>query len=450
MKVIIVGAGVVGFVSAETISDIHDVLIIEQDEDVADTLKGRLNVSVLREDGTNPRVLKYAIENHGADVIVSTLGSDSENLFVCIMAKRIKPTIRTIATVDNPDFIIDTGDSAHSGVDYIISPELVTAEKMYKLCILKNTIEYEAVKSLKVAIAVFRVESYHPIVGKIVLHLPMPKDCTIFALYRDGVTYTTPETMEIHAGDRLCVFGSEQSIVEFNEIVGVDEVSREFCILGGSIVGMNLAKILSEDQKKRYVKIIEKDPERCRWLSRFLTGVVVINADYTDPGVQNDENVFKTDACVSTSSKDDTNLLICMSARRHSAAKVVSRFFKREYEDIFKYTGLDTIIGYDRIISNEIIKCMVSDELAITRMQSSDGMFFTHVVDSDSKLTGRYVGDLNLPDGLRVVAIERGGSITYPLLDTRIGSDDSLILFSCGAREPEVVKALGKGVPPEM
>lgn len=216
MKVIIVGAGVVGFVSAETISDIHDVLIIEQDEDVADMLKGRLNVSVLREDGTNPRVLKYAIENHGADVIVSTLGSDSENLFVCIMAKRIKPTIRTIATVDNPDFIIDTGDSAHSGVDYIISPELVTAEKMYKLCILKNTIEYEAVKSLKVAIAVFRVESYHPIVGKIVLHLPMPKDCTIFALYRDGATYTTPETMEIHAGDRLCVFGSEQSIVEFN------------------------------------------------------------------------------------------------------------------------------------------------------------------------------------------------------------------------------------------
>ena len=48
MKAIIVGAGDVGFVAAETISDMNDVLVIEKDEDIADTLKGRLNVSVLR------------------------------------------------------------------------------------------------------------------------------------------------------------------------------------------------------------------------------------------------------------------------------------------------------------------------------------------------------------------------------------------------------------------
>lgn len=54
MKVIIVGAGDVGFVSAETISEDHDVLVIEKDEDVAESLKSRLNVAVLREDGTNP------------------------------------------------------------------------------------------------------------------------------------------------------------------------------------------------------------------------------------------------------------------------------------------------------------------------------------------------------------------------------------------------------------
>lgn len=450
MKVIIVGAGEVGFISAETISDIHDVLVIDNDEDVADTLKARLNVSILREDGTNPRVLRYAIETHGADVIVSTLSSDSDNLFVCMMAKKIKPTIRTVASVDNPDFIIGTSSEGESEIDLIISPELITAEKMYKLCTLKNIVEYERIGALDVSVGVFRVEPHHPIVGRIVMHLPLPKDCTVFAIIRNDEVYTTPETMEIHAEDYICVFGKDETLTEFNDLVGAEDFSREFCILGGSIVGMNLAKLLADDPKKRYVKIIERDPERCRQLSRVLSGVVVINADFTDPDIQTDENVFKTDVTVSTSAKDDTNLLICMSARRLNATKVVSRFFKREYEDIFKYTGLDTIIGYDRIVSNEIIKCVVSDELAITRLQIVESMFFTHEVVDSSKLNGKFVGDLNLPEGLRIVAIERGGTIVYPSLDTQIGTDDSIILFSSGTMESDLVKILGKGALPEM
>ncbi len=450
MKAIIVGAGDVGFVAAETISDMNDVLVIEKDEDIADTLKGRLNVSVLREDGTNPRILRYAIENQNAEVLVSALHSDSENLFVCMMAKRIKPELRTVATVDDPDFVIEAQRTKMEGVDQIISPGLVTAEKMYKLCILENVVEYEAVKEMGVCIAVFKIEPRHQIVGRVTMHLPLPKDCTVFAIYRDGVVYTSPETMEIHSGDRLYVFGSDQAVEQFNDLAGVDEVGREFCILGGSIVGKNLAKMLSDNPKKRYVKIIDKDAEICKNLSKELTGVVVINADFTDPDIQFDENVFKSDATVSTSRKDDTNLLICMSAKRHNARKVIARFFMREYEDIFEYTDLQTIIGYDRVISNEITKSVLSDEIVITRMQSSEGVFFTHTVDDESRLLDRYVGDVNMPEGLRIVAIMRDGEIVYPLLDTMMIKGDSAIMFSIDKRPSELIKVLGKCRIPEM
>lgn len=449
MKVIIVGAGEVGFVSAETISDVHDVLVIERDAVKAETLRSRLNVAVLREDGTNPRVLRYALESHGAEVIVSTLSSDPENLFVCMMAKRLSPSIRCIATVHNPEYASDVLMGA-DGIDDIISPDLVTAEKMYRLCVMENAVEYEAVKSLGVSIAVFRVEGHQPVVGRVVMQLPIPEGCTVFAILRGEGLYTSPETMEIHDGDRLCVFGSDESLGRFNEMVGVEDLAREFCILGGSIVGLNVARLLAEDGRKRYVKIIERDQDRCRFLSRVLSGAVVINADYTDPDIQYDEGVFKADATVSTSGKDDTNLLICMSAGRHDARKVISRFFMREYEDIFRYTGLQTIIGYDRIISNEIIKCMISDELAITRMQSSDGVFFTHRVDGSSKLLDRFVGDLNMPEGLRLVAIEREGEIVHPLLDTKVALGDDVIMFTDPKMESEVARLFGKGALPEL
>ena len=180
MKVIIVGAGEVGRVSAETISNIHDVLVVEKDETVLNILKSRLNVSTLKADGTNPKTIKYAIENHDADMIIATLGIDSANLFVCLMAKRFKPDIITVSSVNDPDFKIRTSSEGAPGVDTIISPELITAEKMYKLCVLENAVDYENMSQMGVAVAMFAVEPQHEVVGKVVMHLHIPPGCTVF------------------------------------------------------------------------------------------------------------------------------------------------------------------------------------------------------------------------------------------------------------------------------
>ena len=161
MKVIIVGAGEVGRVSAETIANIHDVLVIERDETVLNILKSRLNVSTLKADGTNPKTIQYAIDNHDADMIIATLGSDSANLFVCLMAKRFKPSIITVSSVNNPDYMIETSAQGVEGVDTIISPELITAQKMYKLCTLENAIDYENMANMDTSVAIFTVGPQH-------------------------------------------------------------------------------------------------------------------------------------------------------------------------------------------------------------------------------------------------------------------------------------------------
>ena len=162
MKVIIVGAGDVGYVAAETICTVHDVLIIEKDGDVAETVKSRLNVSVLHEDGTNPVILSHAIEMHHAEIIISTLHRDDSNLFICLMAKRFNPEIRTIASITNPDYMIGTTDEGFVGVDVIVSPEIITAQKMYYLAIVENLVDFEYMGSdLELCLAIFSVESHN-------------------------------------------------------------------------------------------------------------------------------------------------------------------------------------------------------------------------------------------------------------------------------------------------
>lgn len=448
MKVIIVGAGEVGRVSAETISAVHDVLVIERDEAVLNALKGRLNISTLKGDGTNPKTLAYAIDNHDADMIIATLGSDSENLFVCLMAKRIKSSIRTVSSVNNPDYMIATSSEGILGVDTIISPELITAEKMYKLCVLENAIDYEAMGNLGVAVAMFTVEPQHQVMGKVVMHLPIPEGCTVFAIYRNDVLFTETETMEIHQGDRICVFGTDEALAGFNELMGVEYPARSFVVLGGSIVGRNLARMLAADRLN--VKIIDRDEALCRDMARTLSGVAVACADFIDPDIQNNENIFRTDALITTSHADDTNLLMSMTAQRHNARKVITRYFTKEYEDIFQYTGIETIIGYYRIIANEITKSTISDETAIMTARDQSEFYFVHMVDEQSKLLDRYLGDLMVPDGVRIVAVNRGGSIVYPGLDFRFRKDDGVIVFTTFGSRSDLIRVFGKSSIPEV
>jgi len=446
MKVIIIGAGGIGYVAAETISDTHDVLIIENDATLADIAKNRLNVSVLHEDGTNPKILEHAIETHKTDVIISTLDRDDSNLFICMMAKRINPNIRTVASITNPDYVIKTTDEGIPGVDIIISPELLTAEKMYKLCTLENALDYEIMPVFKTSMVVFQVPADSDLVGKVVMFVFNSDDATAFAIYRNDDLFFQVESMEIHAGDRICIMGSEAAINRFNEELGIENTSREIIILGGTIVGRHLAKLLAEDPKKRYVKIIEKNQDVCKELFRILTGVLVVNGDFTEPNIQASENIFRSDCLVSVTNQDDTNLLMCMSAQKYNTNKIVSRYLKKEYMDIFMFTGLDTIIGFDRIVSNEIAKCVMSTDNVVMRMRNRDEQFFIHDVNKQSKLIERYYGDLSLPNGLSVLAIYRNGTIIYPMMDTKFVEGDRVLVFTNFTKEKDLAKVFGRKV----
>ena len=444
MKVIIIGAGSIGYVAAETISDMHDVLIVEDDAALADIAKNRLNVSVLHEDGTNPKTLEQAIQTHKAEVIISTLEHDDSNLFICMMAKRIKPEIRTVASITNPDYIISTTEQGVSGVDIIISPELLTAEKMYKLCVLENALDYEIMPVFKSSMAVFQVPPESNLVGKVVMFALNSIEATAFAIYRNDDLFFQVDSMEIHAGDRICIMGSENAIDEFNELLGIENISREIIILGGTIVGRHLAKLLAEDQKKRYVKIIEKNQDVCKDLFRILTGVLVVNGDFTEPNLQSSENIFRSDCLVSVTNQDDTNLLMCMSAQKYNTNKIISRYLKKEYMDIFMFTGLDTIIGFDRIVSNEIAKCVMSNDNVVMRMRNREEQFFIHDVNKQSKLIDKYFGDVVMPNGLSILGIYRDGSILYPMMDTKFIEGDRVMVFTNFTKEKDLAKVFGR------
>ncbi|MDR2845799.1 MAG: NAD-binding protein, partial [Candidatus Methanoplasma sp.] len=331
MKVIVVGAGNVGSTSAEALSRVHDVLVIEKDQIKVDNARSNLNVSVLHDDGGNPKVLEAAIGRINADIILAAVPDDSLNLFICLMAKRIKPTITTVACLRDPDYAIKTAAEGEPGIDILISPEQITAKKIEKLAILENAVAYEHLSGLNMALATFRIDKNHSLVGKVVLEILIPDDCNIVAIYRGDSIILNNETAEIHADDRLCVLGSPGSIEQFNRLIGVEKETKEVAILGASVVGVEVARALLQSGKKRFIKIIEKDEDLCRFASRELNDALIINADFIDPVILRSENVHRADVIISASAMDERNLLACMAATRFGTKKIISKYSKKEY-----------------------------------------------------------------------------------------------------------------------
>ncbi|NLL95075.1 MAG: Trk system potassium transporter TrkA [Thermoplasmatales archaeon] len=442
MNIIVVGAGRVGYTVAEVLSSSHDIMMVERDAAKAEVVKNQLNISVLHDDGANPKVLRNAISRHKADTVIATTAADDENLFICMMCKRIDPGIKTIARVRNPDYYIETSADGKEGVDQLIKPELTSADKIATLALLENAIDYESIESLNLSIAIFEVTKHNPgVENRVPLTLDIPANTGIVAIYRGDQVITDVETTELHLGDRIFVLGDYGGLEAFNEMMGVRRRAKEFVILGGGITGAHVAGIL--ESKKRYVKLIEPDPERCKKLVRDFSSVIVVNGDIVDPHLLKNENIGRADAVIALSHKDETNLLACHMAIKLGSPKIIARYSLMDYEDIFEFTGIRTVIGYHRVVANEITKTMVSDEESVLRMKNPEEVFFTSDVGMRSKLLGARLGDVGLPPGVRIACIVRDGSPVFPKLDTQFLDGDKLLVYAHGANMAKLGKILG-------
>lgn len=447
MKVIIVGAGNVGMASAEAASRNNDVLIIDRDPARADAAKNTLPVSVLKEDGSNPKVLREAIERMDADAILSSVPDDTVNMFICVTAKSIRPNIRTIACIRDPDYMAADFNS----VDILVSPESITAEKIIKMATLENASTFDRLSMKNMCVVTFRIENGQNVVGKTVIDMDIPENCTIVAIYRGDETILDVATTELRNNDRICVMGTDEGIQKFNDAIGVKKAVREIVILGAGKSGIEIGKTLCSSPEKYFVKVIDDDLARCREAAKVLKEALVVNGPVVDPLFLRSENVDRADVIISVSHMDERNLLACMTALRFGTRKIVSRYSMEEYEEIFKYAGIESVVGYHRVIVNEISRRMViaidKSSSGFIRMERPDDFLFGVDVRHGIPICSMMLGDIHIPEGVRLVAVIRNGVTFYPELTTRFLEGDRILVYTHMADAVKLSALLGNQIP---
>ncbi len=433
MNVIVVGAGKVGYIVAERLSreESNNVMVIENDPQAADKVAMSLNISLINDTGSNPRVLRDAMKMNDPDVVISTVARDEDNLFICMIAKNLKPDVKTIARIRDQDYISFNEDNdSIKLVDEIFSPENSCAEIIKELAILENAIEYDYIDSLDMVMATFLVTKGNNIVGKTILEIQdMPEMLSVVSIYRGEDVHTEVETFELHVDDRICVLGTSDDIRAFNKILGVVRDANEFVILGATAIGVNTARSLEMAGKKN-IRIIETDQEKCTNTLRDLNYTRIMNGNTTDPHLLSNENDGRADVLMVLDSTDEVNLLASLMGRNYGSKKIISEFSMPDYESIFKLAGIHSSIGFYRIIANDITKKLISDEEALVQMRYSNELFFSLTLNEKSPAIGKRFGDIKLPLGCRITHIIRDGRRAVPRMDTEFKPNDKILLFS--------------------
>ena len=127
MRILVVGDGKVGHTLAqELISEGHDVVIIDRNDEVVRKAEDMLDAMCIHGNGANAKTLLDAgVEK--ADIVVAATASDETNMLCCLVAKRLGAKY-TIARIRDPEYNESLTLLQHElGIDMTINPERATA-----------------------------------------------------------------------------------------------------------------------------------------------------------------------------------------------------------------------------------------------------------------------------------------------------------------------------------
>ncbi len=125
-------------------------------------------------------------------------------------------------------------------------------------------------------------------------------------------------------------------------------------ILGGGKIGYYLAQRLESSNVA--VTIIEKDKERCKYLSEKLNHALIIHGDGTDVNLLEEENLSHQDAFIGVTGYDEQNLLMALVAKQMGVNKTIAKISRPNYINIIDKLDIDVALNPINITASDILR----------------------------------------------------------------------------------------------
>ena len=432
MKIIIIGAGKVGYTLAESLSKSnYDVIIIDKNHVALSKAEENLEVLCIRGSGVSTSILMEAgIET--SDLLIAVTSSDEVNMVCCLTAKKLGVK-HTIARIRDPEYAKELSLLKEElDLDLIINPEQAAAEEIANVLNFPIAINVENFAKGRVKMVELKATKEMGIVGIPLREMGsrLVSSILIGVVIRNDEVIVPNGDFVTEEGDRIYVIGKPSNLYNFCKMSGqCPHKIRNVMIAGGGRIAIYLAKLLSEMDIK--VKLIEIDREICVHLSEILPEALVIHGDGTDEELLKSENVSDMDGFVAMTGMDEENLMSALLAKQNGVKKVIAKVSRVNYINIIKSLGIDSVISPKLITTNHILKFVRGNNVeSLYRIIEGHAEITEIIADSESYLLNTKIKKLGLPKDIIIATIVRKKEVVIPHGNDVIREGDRVIIIS--------------------
>ncbi|MFO7277266.1 MAG: Trk system potassium transporter TrkA [Pseudomonadota bacterium] len=453
MKIVILGAGQVGRTAAHHLSreEANEVTVVDTNEDLLRDLQERLDIRTVAGNAAYPSVLEAA-GCAEADILVALTSSDEVNMMACKVASILFRTPTKIARIRSSEYTsrpeLFTAEAL--SVDVFINPEQLVTEHIERLIRYPGALQVLDFADGRVRLVAVRAVRGGLLVGECLsaLRERVPEnEARIVAIYRAGRSVPTNGDTVIEHGDEVFFLAGRDYIRRVvSDLRRGDAPIRRVVIAGGGNIGFRLARAL---EKSNQVKLIERDPRRARRVAELLEHAIVLNGDAADEELLIEENIDSVDVFVALTNSEEANILSAMLAKRLGAHKVMALINKPSYAELIESGSIDIAISPQTVTIGSLLAHVRRGDVvrvhSLRRGAAEALEAVAHGSPSSSRVVGRRVQDIRLPEGVSIGAIVRGETVIMANRDTEIRAGDHVIVFLNDRRHVEAVERLFLG-----
>ena len=441
MKIVIAGAGDVGFHLAQLLAiENQDIVLIDQNQDVLDYAAGHLDVLTLRGDCASIDILEQA-NAQNADLVLAVTTSEKTNLITTILAKKMGAR-QTTARVSNQEYLVEDQRQLFRelGVDNVISPTLLAVEEISRLVqqiAFTDIFEFE---NGKISLVGITLGQHSPLLNVRLSDLPefaLEVDLRPIAILRGHKTIIPRGESVLQRNDHVYFITQKDRLDDLRSIVDRKKIEiRNVMVLGGSELSIATAKRLEKDYQ---VTLVERDKECCKRFAEKLERALIINGDYSNFDLLDEEGLKNMDAFIALTDNAETNIIACLTAKNYGVLKTIALVENKEYIHISQNIGVDTLINKKLIAANNIFRYVRKGKIeAITSLHGVDAEVIEYLVHKKNQLTKKPIKDLHFPETALIGGVIRGDQSMIPDGEFQLELGDKVIVFAMPKAIPKL------------
>ena len=436
MKVVIIGAGEVGFHVAKALSEEnYDITIIDIDIKKCQRVTENLDVIVVEGNGASPKVLLEA--NVGeADYVLCLTKVDEINLIASQQSHELGAN-KVIARLRDQQYSSRESiiKPEKFGVDMVIHPEKEACKEIVQLMKYPYAVQARSFEGGRLTMVGIRIDRWKKILldNKTLSEICKSSDrfrFTVVAVLRDDESIVPTSDFKFREGDIAHFVLKSKNIDKLLDLLNItSSEANNIMIVGGSKIGRTLAEKISQDYN---VRLIDYNRPKASHISTKLEETMVVYGDGTDVEFLKAENIEEIDSFIAVTENEKTNLISGMLANHLGAKQSIIHVVNTDYMPTIKEIGFGAVISKNLSTANSILRKLHSDisETSVETFYEIGLDAFELQPEEGSEITSKPLNKLNIPKDSIIAMINHHGKIGVAHGNSQLTEEDIALVFA--------------------